>query len=99
MKNYVPTLLTLLTIFGVSTATGQEKYDKHEECVVEYGTGIEGTIPGTNKLFESEGSTEALRQMQMPIARRDTALLPIVPARIAVDGGPNFFRRERNCFG
>src|SRR5262249_41862925 len=34
--------------------------------------------------------------MQMPVARRDAAFLPILPARILFNGGPDFLRRQRN---
>ena len=69
-----------------------------EKGIFEDGDGIESAIPGVDKLFERERAAEAFDEMKMPIARPDAALLPVLPARIVGDGGPDFVGKERNIF-
>ena len=59
-----------------------------EEGVLENGSRIQDAIPNFSELLEGEVTSKALSQMEVPIAGRDTPLLPVVPARILLDGRP-----------
>ena len=58
------------------------------------GLGIESGIPNRGELFEVERNAEALTEVEMPIVRGNAAFLPIRPARIFFDGGPELFGSE-----
>src|SRR5260221_5830935 len=60
---------------------------------------IERAVPGEAKLFKLQWAAEALGNVQMPIVGRDAAFLPIVPARVFFDGGPEFGGRKRDALG
>ncbi len=70
-----------------------------EEGVFMNGLGIEGTIPGLGELSEGEGCAEALGEVEVPIAGRDAAFLPIGPAGVIFDGGPDLRGRKRDALG
>jgi len=53
--------------------------------------GIESRIPNCGELFKVERKAETLTEMEMPIVRGNAAFLPIGPARIFIDGGPELF--------
>src|SRR6202171_3400509 len=57
--------------------------------------GIEHQIPVRGEFFECDRSAKPPLHMQVPIPRRDAALLPILPARIVFDGRPKLLRRQR----
>jgi hypothetical protein len=50
-------------------------------------------------LFEREGAAETLAKMEVPVGRRYPALLPVRPAGIVFDGGPDLLRSEREVRG
>jgi len=56
--------------------------------------GIESKIPCRGELLEAERHAQVLTQMEMPIVRGNAAFLPIRPARIFLDGGPQLFGSE-----
>ena len=56
--------------------------------------GIESKIPRCGELLKVERNAQALRKVQMPIVGGNAAFLPIAPARIFFDGGPELFGSE-----
>jgi len=56
--------------------------------------GIESGIPHRGELLKIERNAETLAEMEMPIVRGNAAFLPIRPARIFFDGGPELLRGE-----
>ena len=61
--------------------------------------GIEGGIPDPFELFEIERKVEALAEVQVPIARGHAAFLPVWPAGVVFDGGPQFFGSKGKSLG
>jgi len=56
-------------------------------------------VPGLNELIVGEIGAQAANDVEMPVARGDTAFLKIGPARIIFDRGPDFFGRKRDAGG
>ena len=67
-----------------------------KKCAVQEGGGIEHAIPYIAELFKCKIHSESPADVQLPVARRHAAFLPIAPSRIVFDGGPGFWWRERN---
>jgi hypothetical protein len=61
--------------------------------------GGQNAIPSLFELFESERAAETLAEMKVPVLWRDPALLPVWPARIVFDDGPDFLRSELEVRG
>lgn len=61
--------------------------------------GCQDAIPNLFELFESERAAETLAEMKVPVLWRDPAFLPVWPARIVFDGGPDFLRSELEVRG
>ena len=61
--------------------------------------GGQRAIPNLFELFKRERATEALAEMEMPVLRRDPALLPVQGAGIVFDGGPHFLGGELEVRG
>src|SRR5260370_6770882 len=70
-----------------------------QEVAFEHGHWIDGAIPRVGELLEGEGAAKTFRKVEVPIARRDSALLPIRPARIMCDGGPEVAGRKGDALG
>lgn len=63
------------------------------------GRGVEGAIPDFDELLEGELASQPPGDVKMPVARRHAAFLPVVPAGILFQGGPDFFGGERDAVG
>src|SRR5215813_11707532 len=59
--------------------------------------GIERAVPGIAKPSEVERTAEALGDVAVPVVRRHPAFLPVRPARVGLDDGPELVRAERNA--
>src|SRR5712692_11343329 len=51
-------------------------------------------VPGLGELLKAQGSAEAFVDVQVPIARRDAAFLPVRPTRVFFNGAPKLLRRQ-----
>src|SRR5208282_6632484 len=87
----------LISGFHVSHVNGIRVGEQHQTVVFRQlfehlywmdGLRIECQIPGRSELCKVERNAQPLAEMEMPIVRGDAAFLPIAPARIFFDGGP-----------
>ena len=58
---------------------------------------VKGAIPHFTELLEGERGAETFGQMKVPIPRRDAPLLPIEPAGVLFNRGPDILRRQREA--
>ena len=68
-----------------------------EKIVGLQGLPVEGAVPSVAKFVESQRAAEAPGQMQVPVVRGDAAFLPIVPARVGLNCGPDFVGGKRDA--
>jgi len=70
-----------------------------EKSILVDGGGIEGAVPDFDELLKTELASEPPGDVEVPVPRRHAPLLPIVPAGIFFERGPDFFRGERDAVG
>ena len=66
--------------------------EARKKMIGEDRIGKDDAVPGLAKLIEGDAEVEFVGEMSAPIARCEAAFLPIFPERIALNGGPDFFR-------
>ena len=70
-----------------------------EQTVRENRVRIQSGIPDLGELVEIERNSQALAQIQVPIASRHPAFLPVRPVRVLFDCGPKFFGGKGETLG
>ena len=63
-----------------------------EQTFLENRVRIECAIPCRAEFLESERQSQASGEVSVPFKRRDSALLPVLPARVSLNRGPQLFR-------
>jgi len=70
-----------------------------KELVGVDGGGIKSRVPNVGEGRKIERKAETLGEIEMPVAGRHAAFLPVEPVWIVFDGGPKFFGREVESVG